>query len=79
MALFPDETLLRLDIYILSKRYFEDGALCFTGVFEQDNIDFDCKVVEDENAKEDDKEAVTNLKEKPSEKKVQRKIKRDPA
>lgn len=59
-ALIPNKILLRLGLYILSIRYLEDGAFCFTKVIKHDNIGFDRKMVDNENGKEDGKEAVTN-------------------
>lgn len=79
MAPILEEALLRLGIYISSTRYLEDGASCFTKVTKYNNIDFDCEVVEDENGKEDGKEAVTNSEEKTSKKRAQHKAKKNVA
>ena len=79
MALISDETLFRLSLYILFMGYLEDGAFRFTEVTEYDNIDCDRKIVEDEDSKEDNKEAVTNSEEEASKKRAQRKVKRDAA
>ena len=68
MALISNEILLRIGLHILSTGYPEDGALCFTKVTEHENTGFDCKVVADEDGKEDGEEAVTNSEEKTSKK-----------
>ena len=79
MAFIPDEALLRLGLNISSIGYLKDGASRITEVTKYNNIGFDYKVVEDEDSKEDSKEAVTNLEEKASKKRAQHKAKRDAA
>lgn len=44
-------------------RYLEDGVPNFTKMTKDNNIGFDCKVIEDEDGKEDGKEAFTNSEE----------------
>lgn len=78
-ALISDQTLLKLGLHILSMEYLEDGASYFTKVTKYDNIGFNHKAVEDEDGEEDSKEAVTNLDEEASKKRVQHKAKRDTA
>ena len=70
MALILDKTLLTLGVHILSTEYLEDKASYFTKVIEHDNIGFDCKVVKDEDGKEDSKKAVTNLEEEARKEKI---------
>ena len=70
MALIPDETLLRLDLHILSTGYLEDRATRFTKFTEYNNSSFDHKVVEDEDGKEDGEEVVTDSEEEVSKKRV---------
>ena len=55
-----DEILLRLGLHISSTGYLEDGAPRFTEVTEYNNTSFSRKVVEEEDGKEDGKEAVTD-------------------
>ena len=50
--------------------YLEDGAPYFIEVIEYNNISFDYKIVEDEDGKEDSKEAVTNSEEETSKKRA---------
>lgn len=70
MALIPYKTLLRLDLHILFTGYLENGSSCFIKVTEHDNIDFDHKILEDEDSKKDSKKAVINSEEKTRKKKV---------
>lgn len=70
MVLILDDILLRLGVHILSIRYLEDWALCFNKITKYENISFDRKVVEDEDSKEDGKEAVTHSEEEASRKKA---------
>ena len=65
-ALIPDKTLLRLSVHILSTGYLENFVFCFIEVTEHYNIGFNCKVVKNEDGKEDSKEAVINSEKKAS-------------
>ena len=76
MALDPNKALLRLRFHISSMEYLENGVLCFIEVIEDNNISFDRKMVEDEDGKEDGKEAVTVLEEEASKKMAQDKTKK---
>ena len=67
---------MRLSLHISSTRYLEDRALYFTQVTEHDNTSFDHEVVEDKDDEEDGKEAVTDLEEEASKKRVRGKVKR---
>ena len=68
MTLILDKTLLRLGVHISSIRYLEDGTSHFTKVTKHNNINFDCKVFNNEDGKKDGKEAVTNSEEEASKK-----------
>lgn len=63
MVLIADETSLRPDVHLFSTRYLKNGALHFIKVIEYNNINFNCKIVEDEDGKDDGKKRVPNLKE----------------
>ena len=75
----PDETLLRLDVHILSIEYLENRAPYFIEVTRHNNIGLDHKVVENEDGKKDGEEAITNSEEEASKKKAQCKAKKDMA
>lgn len=51
-------------------RYLKDKVSYFIDLTEHDNIGFDCKVVKDENGKEDGEEAVIDSKEEMYKKKA---------
>lgn len=78
-APIPDETLLRLGVHILSIKYLEDRAPRFIKITKHNNTSLNYKAVEDEDSKEDGKEAVTDLEEEVSKKNAQRKTKKDAA
>lgn len=71
MILILGETFIRLDVHILSMEYLEDETCCFNKVTKHKNINFERKVVEDEDGKEDSKEAITNLEKEANKKKAQ--------
>ena len=79
MAFIPNESLLRLVLHILSTRYLDDGAPCFTKVPEQDNTSFGQKRVENEDGEKDGKEAVIDSEEEASKKRARYKAKRNTA
>ena len=64
MELIPDKTLLRLGLHILSTKYLEDRAPCFTKITKHGNIGFYRKVVE-----KDGKKTVIDLEKEASKKK----------
>lgn len=70
---------MRLGIYILCTGYLENRAPYFSKVTEHNNINFNRKIVEDEDNKEDGKEAVTNSEEETSKKRARRKAKKNVA
>ena len=76
MALISDETLLRLDVHILSMMYYEERAFHFIKATKYNNISFDRKVVENENGKKDSKKTITNLEKEANKKKAQYKAKK---
>lgn len=70
---------MRLSIHILCIKYLEDRDFYFIKIFKYNNISFDCKIIEDEDSKEDDKKTVTDLEKKTSKKKAWHKAKKDTA
>ena len=69
-GLILNEILLRVDIYILSIRYLENGVFRLTKVTKYNNICFDNEIVEDEDGEEDSKETINNSKEEVSKKRT---------
>lgn len=59
-------TLLRLNVFILSIKYLEYKACCFTKITKNNNLSFNFnhKIVNIKNSKKDGKKIVTNLKKK---------------
>lgn len=58
MTLIFNKTLLRLGVHILSTGYLKNKALCFTELFDHNNVSFNQKIVADEDSKEGSKEVV---------------------